>query len=257
MPGFRHFWRGERGRKEPESASRHAESRERPERDRERAEYGGEDFRYRPESGRHRYPEGLYSGIGRDSAGARREVLDQEPAFSTRHPRHNGRAQARWREGQELEHARAERTGDAHPDYDQDDDDRLQEEIAERTPRETREVGGLPSGPHRGRGPRGYRRSDERIREDICDRLTDDPEIDASDIEVLVADGEVTLNGSVETRLIRRLAEDVADTVSGVSMVQNNLRIGPPGGGRDDSGDETLTAEPSLAGSGLAGRRRT
>jgi hypothetical protein len=30
-------------------------------------------------------------------------------------------------------------------------------------------------GRHRGRGPKGYTRSDDRIREEVCDRLTDDP----------------------------------------------------------------------------------
>lgn len=78
---------------------------------------------------------------------------------------------------------------------------------------------------HRGRGPRGYRRSDERIREDINDRLTDHPYIDASDIEVTVNNGEVKLNGVVESRQAKRLAEDIAESVSGVTDVENRLRI--------------------------------
>lgn len=78
---------------------------------------------------------------------------------------------------------------------------------------------------HRGRGPRGYTRSDDRIREDVSDRLTDDPYVDASDIEVAVSGGEVTLTGHVEHRGARRRAEDLADSVSGVTHVQNNLRV--------------------------------
>lgn len=78
---------------------------------------------------------------------------------------------------------------------------------------------------HRGRGPRGYTRSDERIREDVSDRLTDHPAVDASDIEVSVSHGEVTLSGQVESRHAKRLAEDVAERVSGVTHVQNNLRV--------------------------------
>ena len=78
---------------------------------------------------------------------------------------------------------------------------------------------------HRGRGPRGYARSDDRIREDVSDRLTDDPYVDASDIEVTVSGGEVTLTGHVEHRAARRRAEDLAESVSGVSHVQNNLRV--------------------------------
>ncbi|HUZ11537.1 MAG TPA: BON domain-containing protein [Caulobacteraceae bacterium] len=80
-------------------------------------------------------------------------------------------------------------------------------------------------GEHRGRGPKGYRRSDERIREDVNDRLTDDPFVDASEVQVEVSGGEVTLNGTVHSRLAKRRAEDCADAVSGVSQVQNNLRI--------------------------------
>jgi hypothetical protein len=43
------------------------------------------------------------------------------------------------------------------------------------------------SGAHRGRGPKGYTRPDERIWEEVCDRLTDDPLLDASDMEVKVS----------------------------------------------------------------------
>ena len=76
----------------------------------------------------------------------------------------------------------------------------------------------------RGRGPKGYRRSDERIREDVNDRLTDHAYLDASDIEVSVKEGEVTLSGKVCDRTDKRLAEDVAESVTGVKNVQNNLR---------------------------------
>ena len=59
-------------------------------------------------------------------------------------------------------------------------------------------------GSHRGRGPKGYRRSDERIRDDINDRLTDDPHVDASEIEVMVVEREVTLSGHVNSRFEKR-----------------------------------------------------
>jgi osmotically-inducible protein OsmY len=83
-------------------------------------------------------------------------------------------------------------------------------------------------GEHRGRGPKNYTRSDERIREDINDRLSDDSWLDASDIEVTVASCEVTLTGLVHTRDDKRRAEDLAEQVSGVRHVQNNLRVQPP-----------------------------
>ncbi|MDM7921135.1 MAG: BON domain-containing protein [Pyrinomonadaceae bacterium] len=81
------------------------------------------------------------------------------------------------------------------------------------------------SGLHRGKGPRGYSRSDERIREDVNERLWDDSHLDASDIEVEVKSGEVTLRGEVDDRNAKRRAEDLAESCSGVKNVQNSLRI--------------------------------
>jgi osmotically-inducible protein OsmY len=78
---------------------------------------------------------------------------------------------------------------------------------------------------HRGKGPKDYKRSQERIKEDVNDKLSDNWMIDASDIEVEVTDSEVTLTGSVKNRQSKRLAEDIAEDVSGVTHVQNNLRV--------------------------------
>ena len=78
---------------------------------------------------------------------------------------------------------------------------------------------------HRGRGPQNYTRSDDRIREDVNDNLTDDWGVDASNVTVTVNKGEVTLDGTVSTRLQKRRAEDCAEEVSGVKNVQNNLRV--------------------------------
>jgi hypothetical protein len=88
--------------------------------------------------------------------------------------------------------------------------------------------GGLTShGPGRfaGRGPKGYRRSDDRIREEICERLTQHPDIDASDMEIQVVNAEVILLGTVEDRNQKRMAEDIAESVSGVQDVRNDLKI--------------------------------
>jgi hypothetical protein len=81
---------------------------------------------------------------------------------------------------------------------------------------------------HRGRGPRNYTRSSDRIREDINDRLTDDWRVDATEIEVSVSGTEATLTGTVTSREQRRRAEDIAESVSGVTHVQNNLRVKVP-----------------------------
>ncbi|HVF45172.1 MAG TPA: BON domain-containing protein [Pyrinomonadaceae bacterium] len=84
---------------------------------------------------------------------------------------------------------------------------------------------GRGSGLYRGRGPKNYRRSDDRIREEINDRLTDNDWLDASDIDVSVGSGEVMLSGTVDSRYSKRLAEDIAESVTGVAHVQNNLRV--------------------------------
>ncbi|WP_425358673.1 BON domain-containing protein [Aestuariivirga litoralis] len=102
-----------------------------------------------------------------------------------------------------------ERAGDEVSSWFGDDDARRRREMDE----------------HRGRGPRGYTRSDDRIREDVNDRFTDDGWLDASDIEVKVASGEVTLTGQVTSREEKRRAEDLAEAISGVKHVQNNLRV--------------------------------
>jgi osmotically-inducible protein OsmY len=78
---------------------------------------------------------------------------------------------------------------------------------------------------YRGKGPRDYKRSDERIREDVCDRLSDDPFIDASDVEVRVEGSEVVLSGVVHSREEKRRAEDMVESISGVSNVQNQLKV--------------------------------
>ena len=77
----------------------------------------------------------------------------------------------------------------------------------------------------RGRGPKGYQRTDERILEEVCERLTDDPQLDASDIEVTCAAGEITLEGSVGSRADKRHAERLAEHCSGVIDVHNRLTV--------------------------------
>jgi hypothetical protein len=92
------------------------------------------------------------------------------------------------------------------------------------------------AGPHAGRGPRGYQRSDERIREDVCDVLCNHGYVDASEIEVTVLNGEVTLVGVVRERPQKRMAEDAAEEVSGVREVHNQLRVSQGGAGDEPPG---------------------
>jgi hypothetical protein len=80
-------------------------------------------------------------------------------------------------------------------------------------------------GPHAGRGPRGYQRSDERIHEEINERLTAHGLIDATEVECQVLNGEVTLTGFVDSRAAKRAAEDVAEDIYGVRDVHNQIRV--------------------------------
>lgn len=81
------------------------------------------------------------------------------------------------------------------------------------------------SGGHKGKGPKNYKRSEDRIREDVSDRLSDDDLLDASNIEVQVQGNDVILNGTVNTREEKRLAEDLTEDVSGVTHVENRIRV--------------------------------
>jgi CBS domain-containing protein len=117
--------------------------------------------------------------------------------------------------------------------------------------------GEVRRGEHQGRGPKGYQRSDDRIREDINERLTDDAMIDASEIDVQVQNREVILTGTVRDRNEKRRAEDLAESVSGVNHVQNNLRIGQRQGGHatgTEAGDAgAVTGNPGIGTAGAAG----
>lgn len=99
---------------------------------------------------------------------------------------------------------------------------------------------------HRGRGPKNYSRTDERIRDEVCERLTQDHMVDPSDVEVMVSSGEVTLRGTIGDRSMKRRAEYLADSVTGVQDVHNELRLSNTQ--RSDGAEET--AATARAGSG-------
>jgi hypothetical protein len=88
-------------------------------------------------------------------------------------------------------------------------------------------AGGGSRADYRGRGPRGYKRSDDRILEDVSERLTDSPDVDASDFEINVSNGEVTLSGSAGSRHEKRMAGFIAEEVRGVIHVNNQLELRP------------------------------
>ena len=76
----------------------------------------------------------------------------------------------------------------------------------------------------RGKGPKNWG-ADDRIRALINHRLTDHDGIDASDIDVAVSGGEVTLSGTAGSRWEKRLAEDIAWQCDGVHDVHNRLTV--------------------------------
>ncbi len=112
-----------------------------------------------------------------------------------------------------------------------------------------RSYGGFGGGhqSYRGRGPRGYTRSDDRLKEVICEMLTDAEDIDASDIEVTVTEAVVVLDGSVDDRWTKYQTEEMAGQVPGVKDVRNQLRVGT--GSTSGYG----TSESTSGGSGRKG----
>lgn len=88
---------------------------------------------------------------------------------------------------------------------------------------------------YRGRGPKNYTRSDERIREDLSEKLSNHHYIDASDVNVEVKNGVVTLTGSVEQRHLKHEIEDMAENCSGVKDVENRLSVSA----RNQSGNKS------------------
>lgn len=102
----------------------------------------------------------------------------------------------------------------------------------------------------RGNAPRGYKRSDERVTEDVCERIMD-AGLDAAEVDITVQSGVVTLSGDVRDRADKYRMEQIASDVSGVTDVQNSLRVrkGDTSGSAGRSGGS--------AGSGGTGGRQS
>jgi osmotically-inducible protein OsmY len=106
---------------------------------------------------------------------------------------------------------------------------------------------------YRGVGPRNYTRSDERIREDLNERLTDAHDIDASGISVEVSNGVVTLTGTVHERWMKHRAEDLADGCSGVRDVRNQLQVQSRGTQSHGAGQQSGMSQGTHGSSGFGG----
>lgn len=172
----------------------------------ERGDYSRSDDDYRGAD----YAYGFYAGFGNDLGGG----YSPFPVYSGGYePPYPYQAEPTRHRAQPRHRGFWDRAGDTVASW-------MGDEEARR-----RHAADLRTQSHQGRGPKAYKRSDSRIHEDVNDRLTDDPWIDATHIDVQVKDTEVTLTGSVANRDDRRHAERIAEHVSGVTHVQNNLRV--------------------------------
>ncbi len=90
-----------------------------------------------------------------------------------------------------------------------------------------RYTGGWEStvGEYSGRGPKNFKRRDERIHDEIAERLTAEPWVDPSDVDVAVAGGRVTLTGTVPDRETKYRIEEIVERVSGVDDVENRVKV--------------------------------
>lgn len=95
-----------------------------------------------------------------------------------------------------------------------------------------------------GKGPKNFKRSDDRLYEEVCEALMKDRQVDASNIGVKVESGIVHLSGKVSSRQLKKQAESVVENLPGVRDVKNELTIirmdenpkGPDAAARKDLG---------------------
>jgi osmotically-inducible protein OsmY len=99
-----------------------------------------------------------------------------------------------------------------------------------------------------GRGPKGYKRSDERIKEDICERLWRSDNVDSSEVTITVKEGEVTLSGTVPERWMRHEIENIVDDSMGVKEIDNSIRIRRQ---TDETGAESMSATRGASAAGM------
>jgi hypothetical protein len=79
--------------------------------------------------------------------------------------------------------------------------------------------------PATARAPKGWTRSDDRILDDVVDRLTRDPDVDVSEVTVQVQQGRAVLEGTVPHRAIKHRIEDLVDGCAGVREIDNRIRV--------------------------------
>jgi hypothetical protein len=111
-------------------------------------------------------------------------------------------------------------------------------------------------GSHRGKGPKGYTRSDDRLKEIICEKLSDDPMIDASEISVDVAGQVVKLTGMVDDRSTKYEVEELIERCGGVKDIDNQLRVRSGSSQSSQTDSQGGSIETASGSSGSSGRKR-
>jgi hypothetical protein len=86
----------------------------------------------------------------------------------------------------------------------------------------------------RGNPFKGFKKSDQRLTEDLGEALMDDG-IDCGNVEVQIKDGVVTLTGEVNDRTDKYRIEQIAADMTGVSDVENQIRLAKRGSREESS----------------------
>jgi osmotically-inducible protein OsmY len=211
--------------------------------------YGGSDYENRFNSGRGYAGDynsgyyGPYAGMGYDRGYDSRYNRDYMGYGNRDHDNDWQRTSGQWNRygGDTRNYGNMNQGG-----YDRNWWDRTRDEVAswfgdDDAERRRRRDQMNTSGGYRGKGPRDYNRSEDRIREDVCDRLTDDDMLDATNVQVQVQGNEVILSGTVNSRDQKRRAEDLVESISGVRDVENRIHVAHNYTGTRDVGKETGT----------------
>lgn len=192
-------------------------------------------------------PGGPDRGYGPPPSRFQSPIRAADRAYGPAHDRADRERAYRAAYGEDYDHPRGEQAGDearyyrdsaerwdGHPDHrgpgPRNFLDRAADSVASWFAGERHGDGPRPEASrrdlgHRGLGPQGYKRSDERITEEAHEHLTEDAWVDASNIGISVSGGEITLSGTVTEREAKHRAERLVEDISGVTHVQNNLRI--------------------------------
>ncbi len=76
-----------------------------------------------------------------------------------------------------------------------------------------------------GFGPKGYKRSDQKLKDEASLLLNQDPILDSSNINIEVFNNVIYLRGFVDSRKDKKRAELLIEDIFGIEDIQNQLKI--------------------------------